>query len=186
MVTSLGVLFGACAAEFGPAAPLISNEIDFGGVEDIVEDSEEQVGIPCVEGDTRVLAADGTCYFTINTVTNWATARASCQNLGADLATLESAAENQLVWTIADAARTATQPDYWVGATDAAVEQSWVWVDGTPMIYENWRLGEPNDGGTTGVEDCMVLEADNPAREWDDRSCTTGSRPYVCERPPAQ
>ncbi|HVF97058.1 MAG TPA: T9SS type A sorting domain-containing protein [Flavisolibacter sp.] len=35
----------------------------------------------------------------------------------------------------------------WIGYTDAAVEQSWVWSNGQPNCnkFENWNFGEPND-----------------------------------------
>ena len=62
-------------------------------------------------------------------------------------------------------------------------EGVWVWLNGEPMVYTNWRAGEPNDGGTNG-EDCMIIEGDH-AGLWDDRSCVV-SYPYLCERVASQ
>ena len=34
-----------------------------------------------------------------------------------------------------------------IGATDAAVEGSWVWVTGEPWSYTAWETNEPNASG---------------------------------------
>ena len=46
-----------------------------------------------------------------------------------------------------------------IGATDRAVEGTFVWDDGTPLSFTNWRAGEPNNGGSgaTYQEDCVII-----------------------------
>lgn len=60
-----------------------------------------------------------------------------------------------------------------------AREMRWEWVDGSPLAYEHWDGGEPNDGDGA---DCAVIMT-NPihrASRWADRACDD-RRPYVCE-----
>ncbi len=79
----------------------------------------------------------------------WAEAREICQSVDADLAVLDDEAEAE--WLFEQAIRIQRQ-DYYFGLTDRAEEGTFVWVDGTPLSYENWHEGEPNDAG--GNEDC--------------------------------
>jgi hypothetical protein len=138
--------------------------------------------LPCLEGDLRVENPDdGTCYMLLNTPVTWTAGQAACIALGANLAVVESLAEQTLVGTLA-AQYPAGNQDMWLGASDSTVEGTFVWVDTTPVVYSNWRSGEPNDNGADGAgEDCAVIEGDNAAYEWDDRTCTT-LHPAICER----
>ena len=69
---------------------------------------------------------------------------------------------------------------WWIGFTDAAVEGTWVWVDGTPTSYTAWETveaTEPNNGG--GNEHCATINrfADSG---WNDEVCVD-LKNYVCE-----
>lgn len=89
------------------------------------------------------------------------------------LANITSSEENSFV-----AARI-TQ-DGWFGASDAAVEGDWVWLDGpesgtlfwrgtgngTAFGYENWANNEPNQSGD---EDCSQFYANGSG--WNDLPC---------------
>lgn len=81
--------------------------------------------------------------------------------------------------------------DGWFGASDAAVEGDWKWLDGpeagttfwTGLFngvasgYENWSGGEPNNAGN---EDCSEFYANGSG--WNDLPCTTGGiSSYVVE-----
>jgi hypothetical protein len=96
-----------------------------------------------------------------------------------DLAVISSAADNQDIQEVMAAV---TEGAYWVGATDAAQEGTWRWVDGTTfwsngaaLGYSNWisATGEPNNVG--GIEHCM--EVGNG--DWNDVECSRGL-PFVC------
>jgi hypothetical protein len=86
----------------------------------------------------------------------------------------------------------------WIGASDAANDSEWVWVDdGTPFwngtgatgravnrAYENWNSDEPNGGINTN---CMRLVirtsgAPNGSPAWADLECGD-SLASVCEGP---
>lgn len=137
---------------------------------------------PCVDGDVR--ASDpqsGTCYMLFQTPQSWTSARDLCAALGGTLATVESQAEQDIVGPLS-ANYGAAPPDLWLGATDVAVETQWTWVNGVVATFTKWRDGEPNNNGGEGVpENCMVIEGDNPAKEWDDRKCDDAFA-YICER----
>ena len=139
---------------------------------------------PCVDGDRQASnAADGTCYMVFNGPLTWQAAQAQCISLGANLAIIESEAEQDMVSALA-AGFVPGQPDLWLGASDLQSENSFVWVDSKPLVFSRWRSGEPNNQGANGTdEDCTVIEGDTLAREWDDRSCSS-SCPSICERAP--
>ena len=136
----------------------------------------------CVGGDARVTnPATGSCYVLFTTPMTWDAARATCATLGAGtaLARVESAAENELVTTLIGDATV------YIGATDLAVEGTFVWEDGSPLVYTNWNLGEPNNGTGLYEEDCAVIHG-SLAGTWDDRPCApppieSGAAAFVCE-----
>jgi hypothetical protein len=134
--------------------------------------------LPCVEGEGQVTdPTTGTCYLRFDTPRTWEAARNACQGISARLAEIDGAVENLVVGQLFVAGVT----DAWLAGTDAASEGIWRWSSGPVMVYTNWRVPEPNNGGTTqGPENCLVIELDG-AGLWDDRKCgsTFG---YVCER----
>lgn len=140
---------------------------------------------PCTEGDARLLGGpEGSCYMRFSTPATWPAARDACAALSppAHLIIVSSAAENAFFAPLVD---DMTPPDFFMGATDSAVEGTFVWVDGSAMTYDNWRDGEPNDGGDgpggEDEEDCTIIEGDTALFTWDDRPCME-PYPYVCER----
>ena len=128
--------------------------------------------------------ADGTCYqLFYSSPKTWETSQAACLSLGGQLVVITDTAEQAIVGVLAGGVP-ANSPDSWIGATDAVAENSFVWVDGTNMGFNVWRSGEPNDGNAADrTENCTVIEGDNAAREWDDRTCLD-VYPYICERAP--
>lgn len=132
---------------------------------------------PCIEGDDQVVdPTTGHCYLFFAQLATWDAARVACQVLDAHLVVSTSRAENDRFSPLAGLA------DVWVGGNDKSVEMTWVWLNGEPMSYTNWRTGEPNnsDANDPTGEDCMIIEGDNGGL-WDDRSCqrTYG---FICER----
>ena len=134
--------------------------------------------VPCVAGDSRVVdPATGHCYTLHLGALSWPNARAACEALGngAHLAVIESQAENDVVFGIVGSGRT------WMGASDAAAEGTWLWIDGTPWVFTRWLPGDPtNGGGGEPGEDCLEM-ASAGAGEWNDNECFVAAR-YVCER----
>jgi ATP-dependent Lhr-like helicase len=58
------------------------------------------------------------------------------------------------------AALAAPYGSVWIGLTDDAVEGTFAWIDGTPLTFERWWVGEPND---SGGEDSWNVRASSAA-----------------------
>lgn len=65
--------------------------------------------------------------------------------------------------------------NWWIGLNDIAVEGTFEWSSGDPVVYTNWSSAEPNGGASS---DCVHLKASRGT--WADHNCTTAMR-YVCE-----
>lgn len=134
----------------------------------------------CLGGDAHM--SDGTsCFVFFATPKTWPQAKAACDALPGHLAKVASAGDEAIV------AQVSLNADSFLGATDAATEGTFLWEDGTPLAYTDFRTGEPNNGGGMYQEDCLVYAGKKTPPGWDDRPCTTGivlgagSYPYVCE-----
>jgi len=62
----------------------------------------------------------------------------------------------------------------WVGYSDVAVDQTWVWEDGTTGTYTNWATDQP-DNGTDA--DCAMFDTNG---QWEDYDCTENNF-YACK-----
>ncbi|KAK3889717.1 hypothetical protein Pcinc_006283 [Petrolisthes cinctipes] len=85
---------------------------------------------------------------------SWDSARTYCQSLESDLAVfgIDCADTDRLIKHI-------IREDYatmWVGASDEAQENFWVWIDGRPVDMKSklWFYNEPDSGSTN---DCALL-----------------------------
>ena len=118
-------------------------------------------------GNIELLGMNNTCslYFINPQFMTGPQAQAYAQSFGANLISVQSAAEN------ADLVQALSNQGYssnviWIGYSDAITEGSFVWYDGAPLSYSNWAPGEPNDAG--GVEDCTQIYPDG---SWNDLNC---------------
>jgi cysteine-rich repeat protein len=127
-----------------------------------------QAGYVCEDEGWLISPTDAHAYRFLYQTTSWTSARDVCTGLGGHLATIESAAENDLI-----AAR--VKKDTFLGGNDLATQGDYVWLTGETMTYENWSTGEPDD--TLGAEDCMTMGATG---QWSDSDCA-GPLVYVCE-----
>lgn len=114
------------------------------------------VGYPCAK-----------YYYNPATTSNWNTASAQATAVGATLLTICDQAENDAVLLAATTA--GVIGGLWIGYTDAATENSWVWLDGSPCTFTNWNPGEPNN--TSDVcssigEDVAIMQMNNG--KWND------------------
>jgi len=136
---------------------------------------------PCTGGDAN--AMDGTsCLVFVKDAVDHDTAFAACAAMNARMVKIDSATTNAAV------AKLAAGSDTFIGATDTATEGTFVWDDGTPLVFTNFRTGEPNNGSGQYQEDCLVIEASKtPDDTWDDRPCAPvpnvggGNYAYMCQ-----
>lgn len=107
---------------------------------------------------------------------SWNGARASCAGMGGTLAVVTTAEEAAFIAQLCDGRY------MYLGASDAATEGEWVWVDGSPWDYTNWMDGQPNDYG--GDENYLATYGKgrwvDVAGSGDDFWMPTG---YICEWP---
>jgi hypothetical protein len=127
----------------------------------------------CQSGYTLV---GGKCVKLVTTTTAWSTAETACESDGGHLASITSSADNAAITS----AYSASAP-IWIGLTDAAVEGTFVWVDGTPFSYSNWLSPNPdNTGPAGGPANCAMLQ---DTGQWNDRVCADNYN-YLCETRP--
>jgi podocalyxin-like protein 2 len=71
------------------------------------------------------------------------------------------------------------EQDYWLGASDAQTEGTFVWADGAAVgPYRPWLPSEPGDADW---EDCVAIdeESGETVQGWDARDCDD-KRAYMC------
>ena len=67
----------------------------------------------------------------------------------------------------------------WIGATDEEVEGSFMWMPSqTPVIFDDWDLGEPNNGVSSGQDCAMYIHA---LKKWHDAPCLSSTKMFICE-----
>lgn len=158
----------ACESGFCVVAPLDApSPIDTAVVVDVPPDARV-----CTGGDAHGSDANGACFVAFFAALNRDGAEAACVGIAMHLAAVRSAPSSDLVQTLV-VGRIA-----WLGATDLVTEGTFVWPDNTPLTFDNFRIGVPNNGGGQGQEDCVAIEGNNGG-SWDDRPCGTGFA-YVC------
>jgi len=117
-------------------------------------------------GETRLFG--GHRYELVRRPMTWREAEAYARSRGGHLVIVDSAAENRFLFRWMKEAGVKTRaPDgggaayVWLGASDAAKEGVWVWVDGRPLAkgFTNWGHGpmgrEPDD--FRGAQDFLAL-----------------------------
>jgi len=123
----------------------------------------------------------GSNYFNVcSSNVGWYAAQAECVAGGyTALASIGDASEQAGL----DALTLALGPPYdhyWIGLNDQQVEGTFEWVDGDPMNYTNWMVGEPNAASTS--EDCVhiwKMDALSIGGQWNDNECTY-QLSYIC------
>lgn len=97
----------------------------------------------------------------------WTASEAEAITFGGHLATINSAAEN--TWIASTfATYGSVNRLLWIGLNDAAVEGTFVWASGQPVVYLNWVPGEPNNN--VGIEHYggFFVPGDNRFPSWND------------------
>tara|TARA_B100001057_G_scaffold241511_1_gene241836 strand:+ start:401 stop:2503 length:2103 start_codon:yes stop_codon:yes gene_type:complete len=104
----------------------------------------------------------------------WDEAKADAETRGGRLAIIDTPEKNSTVmalggnWSIAH-----------IGLTDREVEGEWKWIDGTPLTWNDWRGGEPNDAGGEDVANIVKNRGWND--EYVERDGQFIRYPYILE-----
>lgn len=127
---------------------------------------------------------DSTCFSFVTQPMSWADASENCEAQGATLAVLSDChLFGDVVKHIN--AQGLQDSDFWIGATDEAEEDNWLWING-----ESVEMGTPFWGQTSGepepgngvLGNCAVLYADD-RHYFHDNICGT-SFGSLCEAVP--
>lgn len=106
-------------------------------------------------------------------------AQAFAQNLGANLVSVQSAAENACLLSSLVSMGYGDGDVVWIGFNDEAVEGTFVWYDQSPVTYTNWAPNEPNQAGD---EDCVQIYPGGPSPgTWNDLACGSNNSKSIIE-----
>lgn len=112
--------------------------------------------------------------------TGWVNSENEAVSLGGHLVAINDLSENQwvldtfgpLVDALIPAPRDSV-PALWTGLSDAAVEGTYMWANGDPVLFTHWDTGQPNNSG--GDQDYVTMRSGrvrNPASDhpgfWND------------------
>ena len=118
-------------------------------------------------------------YQVVTTLLPWQQARQLSEARGGHLVTVTSAAERDLVWSIASPV-VSPQP-FWIGGYQpvGSCEPGcgWRWVTEEPFAYTNWCWECPNDNTVNGNEDAICVNAKNV---WNDLT-SNGACAFIIE-----
>lgn len=114
----------------------------------------------------ELLGLDNTCslYFINKKSMSGPAAQAYAQTFGANLISIQSAAENSALGA-ALAKQGFGSNVVWIGFGDQKNEGKFEWYDGSDTTYHNWKAGEPNNAGN---ENCTQIFPDG---FWNDLNC---------------
>uniref|UniRef100_A0A096MA76 C-type lectin domain-containing protein n=1 Tax=Poecilia formosa TaxID=48698 RepID=A0A096MA76_POEFO len=105
----------------------------------------------CPSGWTPI---NGRCFRYVAKPMAWIDAEKNCLSMGANLASVHNMQEYHQVQALITAASRGSGLT-WLGGSDAQKDRTWLWSDGSPMLYKNWYKGEPNNW--KGRQPCLQM-----------------------------
>ncbi|XP_017584697.1 PREDICTED: macrophage mannose receptor 1 isoform X1 [Corvus brachyrhynchos] len=133
----------------------------------------------CAEGWDRASQADSCLKFFVregNQKKSWFEAEEFCREIGGNLVTINTREDQVLLWQLASDKGLNTQA-FWIGLFLLNPDEGFAWIDGSPVIYENWDENEPNNHGE--LEHCVMLNR-SPQMRWNDLRCEHFLN-WICE-----
>ncbi|OXB84688.1 UNVERIFIED_CONTAM: hypothetical protein H355_001165 [Colinus virginianus] len=97
----------------------------------------------------------------------WLESQEFCRSIGGDLASINGKEEQYVIWR-SIAKNGFYHQHFWMGLYYLNPDDGFVWSDGSPVRYENWGFGEPNN--YQGIELCAEISGDS-SMLWNDRHC---------------
>ena len=116
---------------------------------------------------------DDSCYRAYKGPKTWNDSLTFCRENQADLASLNSAEENQFVFQNINARK-----GIWIGLVRDKKLGLFRWTNEENVDFKNW-IKEPDINGT---ENCgEMVDYDSHRGKWNDKGCST-SLPFICEK----
>ncbi|XP_019492375.1 PREDICTED: lymphocyte antigen 75 isoform X1 [Hipposideros armiger] len=117
----------------------------------------------------------GSCYqFNTQAALSWKEAYVSCQNQGAELLSINNAAELTYLKEKEGIARI-----FWIGLNQLYSSRGWEWSDQKPLNFLNWDPDMPSTP-TIGGSSCATMDATSGL--WKSFSCDA-QLSYICKKP---
>ncbi|XP_048882765.1 brevican core protein isoform X4 [Brienomyrus brachyistius] len=114
----------------------------------------------------------GFCYRHFTDQQAWEEAEQHCRAHGGHLTSVRTPEEQDFIYN--------NYRDYqWIGLNDRTIEGDFDWSDGSPLLYENWKTGQPDSYFLSG-EDCGVMVWQDGGR-WSDVPCNYHLS-YICKK----
>ncbi|XP_053876596.1 macrophage mannose receptor 1-like isoform X1 [Malaclemys terrapin pileata] len=98
---------------------------------------------------------------------SWFEAEDFCREIGGHLITINRKEVKHLIWQMVLDKGFIFQ-HFWMGLIYLNPDEGYTWIDGSPVIYENWNEEEPNND--KGIEHCGTFEG-SPKMQWNDLYC---------------
>ncbi|KAK7097065.1 lymphocyte antigen 75-like [Littorina saxatilis] len=132
----------------------------------------------CSPLDDRWKLYGKSCYTVVegdgDTAKTWREARDWCFNMQASLVSITTRMEQLFVQSLI---QNTSSLALWIGLNKLNFGHGFQWSDGSPVAYENWDVGEPNNFGF--LENCVDILPRNG--KWNDDVCTR-KQGFVCEQ----
>ncbi|XP_066847759.1 macrophage mannose receptor 1-like isoform X2 [Anser cygnoides] len=98
---------------------------------------------------------------------SWFEAEEFCREIGGNLVTINSREDQILIWRLA-LDKGVHMQGFWMGLFLLNPDEGFAWIDGSPVIYENWDKDEPNNHEE--IEHCVMFNR-SPQMRWNDLYC---------------
>jgi hypothetical protein len=108
---------------------------------------------------------NGSCYWVVQDGMAWLEAREKCREMGSDLASSLSRAENDFINSLCTG-RCEISTYMWLGGIDSGSEGRWTWVDGRKFEYTHWQTWSGNKGPQANCIGYHIKRGD-----WMDMGC---------------
>lgn len=108
----------------------------------------------------------GKVFHHVNTIKSWYSAQEYCRSHYTDLATIENAMENDMIFND-------TQRLYfWIGLSRVP----WTWSNRSPVSFTNWQTGQPDN-----QDSAQFCAAEMSDHNWTDEDCST-RMVFICHK----
>ncbi|XP_071824781.1 macrophage mannose receptor 1-like isoform X2 [Apostichopus japonicus] len=145
------------------------------GSDPMLPPSSQPTYTPCPTAQDWILEGDY-CYYLsagANTRLSWTDANTWCMDNGGYLVSIHGRDEQDKLIYYASAY---SYSSHWIGIREYDISGTYVWADSTPLDFENWNVGEPNDAN--GEEQCAEMYSDGL---WNDVNCENALT-FICKQ----